>query len=408
MGAGVILFLLSLTLSTAKTSTRRSSPSASFSAKAIPGFCSKSDAHFIANYFHAMEFDHSSCPSRGYLIELSQVDASPDKIFIDVGANKGYNFATMYSLWAPHLQITPKRWHATAVNLSTFPASDLEGHCRDENEELTSPSASPGVGSSTLPSQDKDLKLLAIDLSIGALNLITEIVTALSQQQLTPSSSLHITTLHTAMSNHDGVTHVGNCHLSLYERCSIDPLAKYAVPVTTIDHLWSQLPTLLNITEERGRQVDILMIDAEGSDALVLEGAVATLSQRFIRLLIFEYHGECPWPVTSLHRVLQTLYQQGGYVCYYEGQNRLWRLTGCWSSLYEIYTWSNVVCIHPSDRWYPILEGYRVTAREAKIFLVAQRQQRQQLRTAGDSSKQRKPKEEIPKKVQCPTVAQLQ
>ena len=67
------------------------------------------------------------------------------------------------------------------------------------------------------------------------------------------------------------------------------------------------------------------------------------------------------WPLHTLHHVVQQLASVGQYICYYEGTGRLWRVTGCWDSLYEIHQWSNVICVHRRDKWYPVLEKYKVT-----------------------------------------------
>jgi hypothetical protein len=266
----------------------------------------------------------------------------------------------MYSLWLPHLHINGRKWFEMAIKDPSIPREAFYGACDDYKEKLND------FDASQIPKQNSsNLKMLAIDLSLSSLQFVRDISSRLTKEL---NTQLHIQTLHTAISNFHGTTKSGSCIHSLDERCRISSHGENTIPVTTIDHLWPQLLSLLNFTaleEGKGRRVDILMIDTEGYDALVLEGGASTLSNRLIRLLIFEYHGYCPWPLTSLHEVIKTLHSYG-YLCYFEGQNRLWRLSGCWSSLYEFYSWSNVLCVDHQDHWAVILERrYRVRIEEA-------------------------------------------
>ena len=74
--------------------------------------------------------------------------------------------------------------------------------------------------------------------------------------------------------------------------------------------------------------IDILSIDAEGNDALVLEGAAAVLPKR-VGYVEFEYHVMGAWANTTLRHVIRQLQWQG-FVCYWLGIDALWRITGCW------------------------------------------------------------------------------
>jgi hypothetical protein len=322
-------------------------------------FCTKKESLTISKYFYSIKYDNSFCPARKYFLDLRNNDPSNHKIFIDIGANKGYNFALMYSLWLPHLRIDGRKWFEMAIKDPSIKREAVYGNCNDYKEKLYD------LEASEIPKQNSsNLKMLAVDLSTASLQLVRDISSRLTQEF---NTQLIIPTLHTAISNFHGTTKSGKCIHSFDERCRISSLGRITIPVTTIDHLWPQLPSLLNLTEEgklKERRVDILMIDTEGSDALVLEGGSKTLANRLVRLLIFEYHGYCPWPLTTLHEVVKTLHSYG-YVCYFEGQNRLWRLSGCWSSLYEFYAWANVICVDHQDPWAAILERYRVKTEDA-------------------------------------------
>lgn len=140
-----------------------------------------------------------------------------------------------------------------------------------------------------------------------------------------------------------------------------------AVPILSVDRL------IQNITSSNTKPiVDILLIDAEGSDAEVIRSADISLRNGLIRMLVFEYHSECPWGRTSLKAVVGRLSAASySYDCYFEGTGRLWKLTdGCWHDLYEIRQWSNVMCLLRGDIWHTIAEAqFRVMASNATAIV---------------------------------------
>jgi hypothetical protein len=94
--------------------------------------------------------------------------------------------------------------------------------------------------------------------------------------------------------------------------------------------------------------VDFLSIDVEGYDWPVIQGGTATLQG--VRYLEFEYHAKGVWgkQTTKLSEVVQHL-KQAGFVCYWAGQHKLWRITDCWLEEYNRKKcWSNVACVPAS------------------------------------------------------------
>lgn len=138
------------------------------------------------------------------------------------------------------------------------------------------------------------------------------------------------------LSAHDCVQHASNV------KCE-------QVPVKTLDDFAKTHLT----TSANSKQVDVLTIDTDGFDFLVLQGATKLLQRT--RYLEFEYHGL--WGNLTLKDAVDFL-DERQFVCYFAGQSRLFRLTGCWVDvLYEIYEWSNVVCAHRSEHeWLGIME----------------------------------------------------
>ena len=116
--------------------------------------------------------------------------------------------------------------------------------------------------------------------------------------------------------------------------------------------------------QEAVDEVDILTIKTDGHDPLVLEGAMEMLPKR-VAYVEFQYHRLGIWAQVKLEDVLQKLHGFG-FVCYWLGRKKLWRLTGCWQPDYEIKRWSNVGCVHPRrTEWYEIMEDiFRKTVGE--------------------------------------------
>ena len=107
--------------------------------------------------------------------------------------------------------------------------------------------------------------------------------------------------------------------------------------------------------------IDILQIDSEGSDALIIRGAKGLLAQQRIRLLRFEYHEVPPWNTLLLKDTIADLHAMQ-YACYFEGQGRLWPISGtCWNDRYEFHQWSNVACFAVRDSWLQAMASFVVT-----------------------------------------------
>ena len=99
-----------------------------------------------------------------------------------------------------------------------------------------------------------------------------------------------------------------------------------------------------------------LKIDTEGFDPTVLTGARRLLSLQVPSVVLFEYHNKQAWATTSLQDVALDL-ASVGYVCYFDGQPTLTRITGCWHDDLEIKAWSNVVCAVAGSKHQQLLES---------------------------------------------------
>mmetsp|Transcript_21794 Transcript_21794/g.48875 ORF Transcript_21794/g.48875 Transcript_21794/m.48875 type:complete len:408 (-) Transcript_21794:259-1482(-) len=118
------------------------------------------------------------------------------------------------------------------------------------------------------------------------------------------------------------------------------------------------------------RTIHHLSIDVEGYDGDVILGAGTEVLKR-VEYLEFEYNWMGSWKNQHLFDVLSYLDGTGSsssnnpgsfhkeatqndagnkdelsFTCYWAGEKRLWRITGCWMRYYDIHTWSNVACVN--------------------------------------------------------------
>jgi len=102
-------------------------------------------------------------------------------------------------------------------------------------------------------------------------------------------------------------------------------------------------------TDDNQPPIDMMLIDTEGFDWEVLQGAQETL--RRTRYLTFEVHMNGNWPVHSLVDAIETTLSD--FVCYWTGRNQLHRITNCMNeelkAIYEYKSWSNIACAHKTE-----------------------------------------------------------
>jgi hypothetical protein len=132
------------------------------------------------------------------------------------------------------------------------------------------------------------------------------------------------------------------------EGCGLMSVGRVVPNETTFE---TQTMTLDDFVKQKKikQKIDLLKIDAEGADPLVLQGANKLLSQGQIRMLIFENHEIGAWKTTSLLQVIESLNNKG-YICYMLGKTGTARLTDCWSSVFDVKFWSNVLCVHRREK----------------------------------------------------------
>lgn len=313
----------------------------------------------VFHQWQCRSFLHNSgCPTHGlWLQRMQELDPNPNKVFINIGFNKGYNFAEWAALWAPSAGITPKSWKENGEPLFC-------GVCNDCLEQLNP----QGIPSSATVNS----KLLMYGIDLNELNIKkgNAIIDKFSQST-DWKGQVKLELVHAAAGNVTDYLWVMRCKEG-DESCAIIPsslYAKYGIPlndasVSEKDHaLRIPIVSVDNFMQEHSSdftKIDILMTDTEGNDPMVIQGAIRSLEKGLVRCYLFEYHKAGMWRDLDLRTVLQP-FEKYEYECYLEGHDYLYPLSGdCWEDRFAFKRWSNVICVKKGDVWIEALRKYSV------------------------------------------------
>eukprot|EP01041_Mallomonas_annulata_P005844 gene5844-11804_t len=331
----------------------------------------------LGEIFVQKNFDGTNCPMETWMEAFRMVDPSPAKNIINIGFNKGYNFALWASLWVPSANVNVQTWFTALKELGV----DDCGICNDCKFRIEDTQKYRNGSSKYIESIPRTLVMVGVELNKKNLILINQVSNKF--QMLPPiKRNVHIHMVLAAAANTNGKIWIHRCE-SGSEVCAIASQKETAgktaielrrefnfIPVVTVDQLVNDLITqdvlipyrITKFKSKKNIRIDILFVDTEGYDFSVIAGASESLHQGLIRMLVFEYHRVGQWNSTSLHNVVHDLANMN-YDCYFEGQGRLWKLTGCWSSAYEIRKWSNVMCLRRGNIWH------RVAERKFRVYI---------------------------------------
>ena len=345
-------------------------------------------------------YDYTSCPNDMWLVDMANTAREKTHIFINVGFNKGYNLASWMNAFIPEKNVTPKSWYKALVNSNMSKFAEC-GACQDCKFEF--PQSLPKFSETQHRNATRDVVFIGIDLNCKNIDVVNEIIGKVKSTTDLSMSDVTTYLACAAVSDHTGVVQLPKCNPS-YEACSIhfgvekniseadtSTVGAYnhtsvlpatsdtvSIPMLTLDnymqnfthshmHNHKHVRRLAQFLSKpttpipRASQIDILLIDAEGYDALVIKGSKLLLKKKAVRCLIFEYHKVIPWSDMLLETTIQEIHSFG-YDCFFEGQSRLWRISGeCWHSLYEFHQWSNVMCLLKTDVWLKSIHKYIVT-----------------------------------------------
>lgn len=285
------------------------------------------DSKNANNRFHTPIMRHTHCPVESWTKTFFENMRGDSFLGINVGCNKGLDAIEMARLLSQNSRFSVKDWN----KLWPGKVAAICGIPQDTPIRDNTPQASGKVHCiEPMPSTVRDLE-----------NTLRE-----SQYE----DSVVVT--HAAMSNYSGTarfpTNKSGSEANSLKDCEGDSGNNkhncMEIPVYSLDdYLHSQGIASSN------NPIDILLIDAEGFDYEVLQGASETLNR--VRYLIFEVHIDGNWMKHSLVETIDNVLQD--FTCYWAGKNRLWRITNCMNSsikeLYEYKSWSNVACVHQRE-----------------------------------------------------------
>eukprot|EP00746_Dinoflagellata_sp_MGD_P156574 gnl/MRDRNA2_/MRDRNA2_85884_c0_seq2.p1 gnl/MRDRNA2_/MRDRNA2_85884_c0~~gnl/MRDRNA2_/MRDRNA2_85884_c0_seq2.p1 ORF type:complete len:480 (-),score=40.56 gnl/MRDRNA2_/MRDRNA2_85884_c0_seq2:118-1557(-) len=288
----------------------------------------------------------TSCPKGLWYEGMARADPSPQKIIMNIGCNKGADAVGMMIRWdGSETSFSLESWRSALVHAGLSPSESATGACGQLGNTHVLRQSVYRNGSSPV--------VYCVEAMPSNYALLKD---AASSLQYTGSHGGHadgaFKIIHAAVSNVSGTIEfpVGKAGA---ESLGIGMGSKHAtVNLTTIDDI---------VHRDRIMQIDILLIDTEGHDPVVLQGARNLLRAQKIRYVEFEVHSVGAWKHTLLKDVLDEL-DTFGYECYWAGNSgQTLRITGCWIDDYDVQKgWSNVACVLRRDVWRHILLSHSI------------------------------------------------
>ena len=307
----------------------------------VPSFACADASLFTASLAISLEgndddWDRAAllgCPGRPWLSDALRAHHGRFRA-VFVGANKGYGLASLLSILAPSLKVSPSSW---GVSLRKLEARLACGWCRDclEIEEEYEEDVSTMIEVDLVEPLGANVGLLAgclRDHGFVEKDLWTKGSATVRLLQMALGRTAGKATFPALAAGEEvGEVCDGTCDVSQFAgRFEKEPRFE-EVRVETLDGIID------------GR-VDYLSLDVEGHDPLVLDGGAETVKHS--KLVEFEYHFRGAWARETLKSRTEQ-FDHLGFDCYLQGAHgSLWRLTGgCFDEAYEVRRWANVVCV---------------------------------------------------------------
>jgi FkbM family methyltransferase len=283
----------------------------------------------------------TKCPqSQKWLSEyLASAPASQDFLAMYFGCNKGYDALEMGELVSHNFDVFDKTKWGQALGIQGL------GACKQGD----STSASPfGV---EVSHQEKK------SVEVHCIEAMPQLAERLHQAAIATTSSDHGLIVHNyAMTGHAGggavlfpnpdaragteTFTIGDC---VNEK--MRPSCKEVNTITIDEYVEKHVDR--DGVPTPSRRIPFISIDVEGSDYTLMKAATKTLKRA--DYLEFEYHRQGDWRKQRLQDAVLML-KEAGFVCYWAGINKLWRITDCWMDYFEMHDWSNVACVSPEHQ----------------------------------------------------------
>ena len=265
------------------------------------------------------------------------IPTTPSPVLIAVGANKGYPLVDFFRRHAAVEGLDHRAWHAALQQAPLQKESDLCGPCRDCD------ALPPKVGGGG--------RARAYALEVLPSNVAL-------MRHAARHFNLSARVFHVAVAGPNETEYLG-----------VDPnQAGFEVGAAMLqrDSGWTRRTVKVRsvtvdgfMREQEISHAHYVAVDAEGWDALVIEGMDEALEHKRVDILTFEYHGLGFWnddPAENfgqgktLAATLRRL-QAFGYACFWQGEDDTLPPASppCWRADFEFRGWSNLVCTHRVD-----------------------------------------------------------
>jgi len=283
----------------------------------------------------------TNCPNARWTDLMVLSDASPDKVIVNVGCNKGNDMIEWMERWDTSATFNTDDW------IKYFKAEGITKYACPPTSPAQRTKASTKGLSQKLPVG------VCVEAMKGNVDMLEKAASAMGYSGHA-NASLHI--IHAAaVEQHSPAEMVNFPDGELGKETGRLPVFVQSLsptPLKTVDEIVSDcnLP-----------RVDILSIDTEGWDSDVLLGSVKTLPS--VRYLEFEVHRDfkkSPWSKTTVKAVTDNLNNMG-FDCFWAGNNgKLLSINACYTETMETGHWSNVACVRRGDVWWKDLQQFAI------------------------------------------------
>lgn len=317
--------------------------------------CSKELKQF--QWEHLDLFSPHICDNAGTTTpwQLTQFVYPDLKVFLDIGANRGYTAAEFFGLWSPGHGLNRKNLFDKLKQDSAAGLyknnEQLNTYCKDGHDE-DKPIFCIGRNSIFPCLTRRSIQVYSFD---GQRTHFEEVSGTIRRHfpHLTPTTTPIDKSLTSVKSTHEYIHAAMTDTIPTgvkfgYFKIDKTETGKLIKNQTTAQNGTDLVPLLTvdSFCQERKiRNVGVLKIDAEGSDDQVIAGATQTLLTRGVKVLLYE----CFNCMSDRYKTLvETLDRKFGFDCYQLGQYNLFlRLTNCWD-----YNYRNapVECSDPHDK----------------------------------------------------------
>jgi len=272
----------------------------------------------------------SRCPSEPWMEEFFAKETKETYLAVNVGCNKGLDAVGMARILSRNPKFNVYTMYKTITG--------TDGNWRPACGKPTNVKIAPDT-----------------PVAQGVVHCIEPMPNTIKSLQGAMEATGHkdsIIIKHAAMSNQTGKVLFPNAlagteNFSL-KSCLDDPTnpACMEVPMYTLDSYLEEAES----SNKDKPLIDMLLVDAEGFDWEVLQGADNTIDRA--RYLTFEVHNTGNWPTHSLVDLVQNNLKN--FNCYWTARNKLLRISDClddqMARLYDKQrSWSNVVCSHQRE-----------------------------------------------------------